>query len=530
MFLRSLTGINKTGTTILFIIIGAIILVPIIFIFFYSIKISYEDLDTVLNPKLLSYTFQTLKLLFYTGLFSLFFSVIPAWVLTNYDIKFKNAFDLLLMLPLAFPCYIMAFTYVDILGYGGPFYTFCQKNLGYTLEYDVLSIEWLSLFLSLSLYPYVYATSRVSFLSVSSIYHDLCKSLGLTGIKKFIKIIAPISFWGIASGILIVFMEVLNEYGAVNYFGVQTFSVGIFKYWFSLNNKKLAIILSFLLIAIVMIFLLLSFFIKKRDSKIKSHIKGRKIKLYNFKNIYTEIICKTIIFLPIIFGFLIPLFFIFRNVIRNFNDYNFNEVVNGFINSISLSLITAFIVVLSSFIILNYNRLHKNKILDVIIKSLTVGYAVPAAVVGLSIMLIIQLIVPDFSFLIGSISLLIYAYVFRYISVAVFPIKNSFSHQPVIYDQLANSLGLSRFKILRKITLPLNIYSLIIAFLFVFIDTMKELPITLILRPFNFETLSTLTYEYAIEEMLSYSALYSLAIILCCAVVITFVRLFLKHK
>ena len=144
----------------------------------------------------------------------------------------------------------MAFTYSDLLGYNGFFFNLYLVSS----NFDVLTIGWLSFFLALALYPYVYTTSRISFSLIGSTYMDLSKSLGLSKKSTFMKVILPLSISGIFSGIILVIMEVLNEYGAVNYFGINTFSVGIFKYWFSLDNKSFAIVLSFFIIDIGFVF------------------------------------------------------------------------------------------------------------------------------------------------------------------------------------------------------------------------------------------------------------------------------------
>ena len=145
-------------------------------------------------------------------------------------------------------------------------------------------------------------------------------------------------------------------------------------------------------------------------------------------------------------------------------------------------------------------------------------------------MIILRYLGSDFSFLMGTIYLLIYAYVFRFISVAIFPLQTSINRQPLEYDALGRSLGLSSFKLFSRVTFPLNKLAILSAFTLVTIDIIKELPVTLILRPFNFETLSTMTYEYASEEMLAYSSLYSLTLIILCSSMLVFATLILKRK
>lgn len=506
-------------------IIGIVITMPIFFIIKESINIGISDFEILKNMSLFGYLEQTIILIILTSIFSLLFAVFPAYIVSFYKLRFKRLFDVLLILPLAIPCYIMAFTYSDLLGYNGFFQsTFNQ------IKFDVLTIGWLSFFLALALYPYVYTTSRISFSLVGSTYLDLSKSLGLTRLSTFTKVILPLSLSGIFSGVILIVMEILNEYGAVNYFGINTFSVGIFKYWFSLDNKSFAILLSFLLLLLVLFFVYLSSLLKKSDDKLKYHIKSGQESTLTFQSKLSKNCSLVLISIPFILGFVVPLFFIFSNVIDNFLNYDFYHVIELALNSLYVGFIASFLIVAIAFYVLNVKRVAQNKFVNSVIKILTTGYAIPGAVIGLSLMLLLRLMGDNYTFLLGTIFLLIYAYIFRFISVAIFPIETSLKRQPKTFDDQAKSLKLNSTKLFYKITLPLNRYALFSAFILVFIDILKELPVTLILRPFNFETLATQTYEYATEEMLAYSSLYSFTLIICCSFMLIYVSSILNKK
>ena len=523
--------INKKTTIILLIlIIGIILAFPILVIVKESILLALVDLKLFLNKNILIYLSTTIQLIFFTSVFSLILAVIPAYILSFYNLKNKKIIDVLLILPLSIPSYIMAFIYSDILGYGGFLQNMININFSNTFNFDVMSIKWLSVFLSLSLYPYVYATSRISFSLIGSTYINLSQSLSASWFTIFRKVILPLSLSGIFSGLVLVIMEVLNEYGAVNYFGVKTLSVAIFQYWFSLDNKEFAIFLSFLLLTLVFFFVFIASFLKKSDDKIKYHTKYSENKLADFKSRIGKLCSLFLIYIPFIFGFLIPLFFISNNVYNNFNNYNFLDLFTLTFNTLKLAIITSIIIVTLSFYIINVKRVMNIRFINLLIKIITTGYAVPGAVIGLSLMIILRYLGSDFSFLMGTIYLLIYAYVFRFISVAIFPLQTSINRQPLEYDALGRSLGLSSFKLFSRVTFPLNKLAILSAFTLVTIDIIKELPVTLILRPFNFETLSTMTYEYASEEMLAYSSLYSLTLIILCSSMLVFATLILKRK
>lgn len=518
--------IKKNSFLILSVLlIGIVITMPILFILSETLSISLAESSRIINSNLFDFFSQTSKLVLLTCFFCLIFAVFPAFIVSFYKIKYKRILDILLILPLAIPCYIMAFTYSDLLGYNGLIQSLFDLD-----QFDVLTLSWLSFFLALALYPYVYTTSRISFSLIGSTYMDLSKSLGLSKFSTFIKVILPLSISGIFSGLILVVMEILNEYGAVNYFGINTFSVGIFKYWFSLDNKSFAIILSFVLLLLVLLFVFIGNILKKRDEKLSYHIKSNDESILYFNSNFSKCFSLFIVSIPFILGFIIPLLFILSNIITNFFSYDFHHLFELFKNSIYVGFISSLIIVIIAFYILNVKRLTKNKFISSIIKVLTTGYAVPGAVIGLALMLLIRYFGDSYSFLMGTILLLIYAYIFRFISVAIFPLETSLKRQPKTYDDQALSLQLNPLKLFYKIILPLNKQALFSAFILVFIDILKELPVTLILRPFNFETLATQTYEYATEEMLAYSSLYSFTLILCCSFMLVYVSTFLNKK
>ncbi|MBJ05291.1 MAG: hypothetical protein CMP65_05275 [Flavobacteriales bacterium] len=497
---------------------------PILFILIESINLQSFDLSSTFSK----YITSTFLLIIYTCAISIILAVIPAWIITYNEIKYKSTFDLLLILPLSIPGYIMAFTYADMLGFNGYIDVFLQTYLNTRLNLDVLSIEWLSLFLALSLYPYIYMTTRISFKLIGSTYINLSKSLGLNKTKTFFKIILPLSISAILSGTLLVTMEILNEYGAVNYFGIQTFSVGIFKYWFSMDDKSTAIIFSVFLLIIVLFLITTLKYLKRHDKRIKYHIKTSPF-VYP-KQHSRKIVNYTLICIPILFGLFIPIIFILNNIKSNFHKYDLIELSHVFKNTFIIALFTAILITIISFFIISVKRHNNKNKIKLITNFLSAGYAIPGAVIGLAFMLIIQYLSPNLNFLMGTITLLIYAYIFRFIAVAIFPLESNFKQQPLKFDELGKSLKLSMVQIIKKINFPLSKFAILSSFLLVFIDVFKELPLTLILRPFNYETLATQAYQYANEELLSYSSIYSMCIIIVCSFVIIISKLIFKDR
>ena len=525
--MKNLIGSNPINTSSVFItLIGIVITMPIFFIVIESFSL---DLSlTNFHNSIKRYISETTKLVFYTAIITLLLAVPAAWVVTHYKLKFKTIIDLLLVLPLSIPCYIMAFTYADLLGFNGYVDVFFRNILNARLTFDVITIEWLSIFLALALYPYVYTTSRISFSLTGTTYLNLAKSLGMPSLIRIFKVGLPLSISGIFSGLLLVVMEILNEYGAVNYFGIETFSVGIFKYWFSMDNKGLAILFSLFLLLIIFAILRISAHLENKNKKFTYHIKSSSLISKHVTSSAQRIFHYLIIFIPITFGLFVPLIFIINNVRKHINEYNWHEWITITGNSLNVALLSSLIIVVVALFILLIKRKNENRWIKMIINFVSTGYAIPGAVIGLSFMLIIQNLGSSYSILMGTLSLLIYAYVFRFIAVSIFPLEANFQRQPKEFDQLGRSLGLNSFEVFKKINLPLSKLAILTSFLLVFIDVLKELPLTLILRPFNFDTLATQAYQHASEEMLSYSSIYSLGIIFFCTLVIVFIKLILK--
>ena len=227
------------------------------------------------------------------------------------------------------------------------------------------------------------------------------------------------------------------------------------------------------------------------------------------KNLLSLII--TYFFFPAFLGFIFPFILVLKGAILSFQNYNLAEIVQPTFNTIFLGTLSSFLIVFTTFYILKSNLFNKSRFTNFFSILLNSGYAIPGAIIGLSIMLGIEYLGFGTGFLIGSISILIYSYLFRFISV-FFSLKSSFDRQPFTLVEQAKILKMNYIQRVLKLHIPLSKFALIYAAILIFVDVAKELPLTLILRPFNFETLATQTYQYANEEMLSHSSIYSLTL------------------
>ena len=506
--------------------VGLLLLLPMFFLFTKLFQVPSFDFFYLWDTLLLDYSFNTFYLILITSVFAIIFGVMPAWFVSNYDFKLRNFFDLVLYLPLAIPTYIMSFTYSDLLSYTGPLQFFLRKNLPDIAPYfnnDYLQIEVLGVLLGLALYPYVYTALRVSFSLIGSSYIDVAKNLGLSDVKMFFKVVLPLSKPALFSGLFLVVMEVLNEYGAVKYFGVNTYTAGIFRAWFSMGSENTAIQLACLLILLVGFILILERMTQKQSKFY--YQTNTKQKPLTMPKLSTRVAIYMSCSVPFILGFLIPLIYILNNSIQQFMMVDFSRLFALSFNSIKVSFIASVFIILIALFFLYVEKISKLKLNTFITNITSLGYVIPGAVIGLAVILLFtQFPLFNNHLLVGSFFVLIYAYVFRFLAVGKSPIKSSLDKQPKAFEDTSKVLGVSSFKALRTIHLPLNKMALVIAFIVTFIDLLKELPITLILRPFNFDTLATQTYEFAVEEMLKASSIYSLMIIVIGSVLLILLK------
>ena len=520
---KYLSNSSKLILSTVFLLI--IVLLPIISLLFSVFGAEASNFSYLWENLLVEYSLDTIYLVLITSFFSLIFGVIPAWFISTNNFKGKNFYDIMLYLPLAIPSYIMAFTYSDILSYTGPLQSFTRKYLpdfSSLFNQDYMQIEVLGIIMALSLYPYIYTACRLSFSLIGSNYIELSKSLGMSSSKTFLKIIIPLSRVSIFSGLFLVVMEVLNEYGAVKYFGVNTFTSGIFRSWYSMQDVQTASLLAIILFIVVVIFFMLERFL---NSKFKFNYQPNTKKFTdNESSINKKIFLHLSCLVPILFGFLIPVIFIINNVVYEYDRIDFNRLFNLTSNTVIVSLIASAIIITIAVYFQFIKRIIRNRTVTLFNEAISLTYALPGAVIGLALIIMVTSTPLKSEIIIGSFSLLVYAYVMRYMAVGISPLKSSFEKHPSSYDDTAFNLGMGPLKLFRSIHFPINQSAIAIAFLITFVDIIKELPITLILRPFNFDTLAVQTYQYAIDEMIPKSAVYSLTIVVLGTILLIFLK------
>ena len=512
--------------------IAALVFFPILTLFFLaaindqnSEQIWHHLAKTVLND----YVSGSLKLMLGVTVLTLFLGVGSAWLVTQYRFTGSRFFNWALLLPLAMPTYITAYSYTGLLDVAGPIQTSIRNNLGLSYgDYwfpEIRSISGAIFVMSFVLYPYIYLLARSAFLDQSQHLKDAAQLLGYSRRQVFFKISLPIARPAIIAGLSLALMETLADYGAVSYFGVSTFTTGIFRTWYGLDSIQGAAQLSLVLVMFIVVLITLEKYSRQRSSYHDKNLGQTSItkNLNGYKNGFAFVLAG----LPLLLGFIIPsgqLLIWAINKHQQLFESSFWVLLS---NTITLAGITAVVALMLALIAAYSHRIISNRFTLTTNTIIKLGYAIPGTVIAVGTLIPLARLdnqidawfrihfdISTGLLISGTICALVIAYLVRFLAVALNTVDSGLSNIPSNLDQVARSLGKSPLKVMRNIHIPLLRTSLLTALLLVFVDVMKELPATLIMRPFNFNTLAVRAYELASDERLADASLASIAIVI----------------
>ncbi|MBE9221756.1 iron ABC transporter permease [Cyanobacterium stanieri LEGE 03274] len=482
--------------------------------------------ETVLS----SYITNSLVLMLGVAVGVLVVGVGCAWLVTMTEFWGVRWLECFLLMPLASPAYLLAYAYTNLLSYFGP----VQIWLRNTFNWESFDDYWFPeprgmlgaiAMLILVLYPYVYLLTRVAFLEQSICTIEASRSLGNNPWQSFLKVGLPLARPAIMAGLALALMEALNDFGTVQYFGVNTFTTGIYRTWIGMGERQAAAQLSLLLMGFIVFLILLE---RWSRAKAKFYQGGANDKLPRYqlgwgRGFLAFIFC----LLPLSLGFLIPTLYLLHLTVTNIdvtlNDQFWTLTRNSFI----LAIISALIAIAIALTMAYGERLIPSLTVKTSIRIASLGYAVPGSVIAVGILIplgnfdniIDQIMVRQFNIstgliLSGTVFALIYGYLVRFLAVSFHTIESSLGKIKPNLDDASRSLGLGTIQTLFKVHLPLMWGGILTAIMLVFVDVMKELPATLVMRPFNFDTLAIRVYQYASDERLVEASAPSLAIII----------------
>lgn len=529
IFTKIRTSLNSWSFFSLIIIL--FVSTPIILIALNIFNPSNEVFEHIKNYLLASYIKNTLIMAIGTGLFSIIIGVSSAYFVSLYDFPLRKFFSWALVLPLAIPDYIGAHVYANIFSYTGYIPTLLREKFGITYNFDIMNLGGAIFVLTLCFYPYVYILVKSFLAKQSNSLIEVSKSLGKNNKQIFWKVLLPISRGAIVGGATLVILEVLNAYGLPNYFGIQTFSTGIFRVWFSFKDLDTAIKMSAMLLFVTYTIILGEKFLRRRKSYSFSNTKIRPIirQKLNKKN---KVMVLSWLSLVFSFAFIIPILQLSYWASLTYRHILNREFLILIRNSFGITIISTLIIIIFSIVIANTTRLSKGKLSIIISKGATMGYSIPGAVISIGMLLFfISLdgkLVPLYNlvgidnslFLTLSFALLVSAYLVRFLAISYNTIESGFEKVGLKFHEASRTLGKGISKTFLLVDLPMIKNSILGAGILVFIEIIKELPLTMLLRPFNFNTLSTAIKKFAEDEMLPEASIPSLILIGVCLVLL----------
>ncbi len=510
-------------------IVVALCLAPIVAAVLAALTGDLETWRTVLASVLPRYTLNTLKLVVIVGVSTTVIGSLTAWLVTVYRFPGVRVLEVALALPLAFPAYVMAYAYTHLLDHPGPVQTALRALTGWgPRDYwfpEVRSLGGAALMLSIVLYPYVYLLARASFRQQSANAFLVARTLGRSPVYAFRRVALPMARPAIAGGALLAIMETIADFGTVAFFNVQTFATGIYQAWFSLGDRAAAAQLALCLLSFALLLAGL-----ERASRGRMRTAGRGARFDTIERPRLTGLAAaaafTLCFLPVFLGFVLPVIMLGVMAVGSGQDLLSPRYLGFMTNSLTLAAVASVLTVLGAILVGFRARTRPGRVSRGLVLGAGLGYAVPGGVIAVGLM------VPMAAFdnaldtfmretfgirtgllITGSIWLMIVAYVVRFMAAALNAYDSGMATVPLHFDAIGRSLGQPGPQLLARVHLPVARASVLTALLIVFVDVMKELPATLILHPFNFQTLAVQAHRLAADERLAEAAVPSLVLV-----------------
>lgn len=445
-----------------------------------------------------------------------------AWVVAAYDFPGKRCFEWALVLPLAMPAYVVAYAYTDFLQFIGPVQTALREAYGWRAgDYwfpEIRSVGGAGVLFAMVLYPYVYLLARNAFLERSPRMADAARTLGLGPWRAFFKVGLPLARPAAVAGIALALMETLADYGAVAYFGVPTLTTGIYKSWYAFSDQVAAAQIAAVLLLTVVLLMVLEY---KSRGRARYYAVGARVKQQAALRLTGSRAWMATLFclIPVVLGFLLPVAILLHLLGQEETVGLSSRYFEWLSNSVLLGVVTAVLAVLICLLLAYAARVTGSRLQAGCNRIVSMGYAIPGSVIAVGILIPLARLDAWGAehgwkiALTGSVMALIYAYLVRFLAISYQTVQSGLEKITPSMDASARVLGLGAAGMLWRVHAPLLWRSLLTAGLLVFVDVVKELPATLTVRPFNFDTLAVITHQLAADERLAEAALPALTIV-----------------
>ncbi|EON92326.1 binding-protein-dependent transport system inner membrane protein [Marinobacter lipolyticus SM19] len=509
----------------------AIVALPVVSVLFLALFPDENVWPHLLDTTLPRYLITTFKLMLGVAGITLVIGLATAWAVTMCEFPGRRFFEWAMLLPFAVPAYVIAYVYTSLLDYAGPVQKALREVFGWESARDywfpeIRTLEGATLMIGLVLYPYVYLLARAAFLEQSPSLFAVSRSLGHSAISTFFRVVLPIARPAIAVGLSLVLMETLNDFGTVDFFAVQTLTAGLFDTWMNLGNLGGAAQIATTMLVFVVILVTLERYSRRRQQQFAARDNRDPIRRFTM-SWPRQMICIVVCAVPVILGFVIPALTLGQYAWEYFDESWNSDFIRNTLNSLFLSGTAALTTLLIGVTLAYSRRLHDTRGMQIMMRLSSLGYAMPGAVLAVGVIIPLAgfdnwldgLMRDTFNIstglmLSGSAFAMVFAYTVRFLAVSAGSVESALQKITPSMDMASRSMGHSPGSTLLRVHLPMLRGTLITAALVVFVDCMKELPATLILRPFNFETLATYVYQFASDERLAHSALPALIIVL----------------
>ena len=447
-----------------------------------------------------------------------------AAAVTLFDFPGRRFFEWALLLPLAMPAYVVAYAYTDFLQFSGPLQTGMRSTFGLSgrLLPEVRSTGGAAWVLTFTLYPYVYLLTRAALAERAAHLMEAARLLGAPLARRIREVALPLARPAVAAGVALALMETLADFGVASYFGIQTFTAGIYKAWLAMDNRIAAAQLATLLLGFVAMLLWLEHRSRARLRFVSARLgraagaEAQPVRLQGQQQAAAWAVCA----LPILMGFVAPVLFMLRPLVGESAELPWERFWGWAGNSVRLGLLAAVLAVGLALLLAYALRRLPDALTRAVVWLAGLGYAVPGAVVVVGLLLPVGWVQARWpqagpAYWVTATSLgLVWAYLVRFVAVALQSVQSGYARIPANLDDSARLLGSGSWGLLSRVHWPLLRRPVMAATLLVFVDVMKELPATLVLRPFDSDTLAVVAYQLARDERLGEAALPALALVL----------------
>ncbi|MDF2661074.1 MAG: iron transporter permease [Paenibacillus sp.] len=503
-------------------------LLPSLYILIGLFRKPSENWQHIQEYLLLDYALESFRLVLGTAFFTVLIGVTLAWLVAAYEFPLRRFFAWAFVLPLAIPPYIAAYTYGDMLSYTGSVQIFFRNVLGWTPDqkyFDIMSVKGAVFIFTLFLFPYVYLITKTFLEKQSAAFIENARLLGKNPVHIFFRIVLPLSQGAIVGGASLVAFEVLNDYGVTKHFGIQSFTTAIFKTWFGMSDVDSALRLAALLMCFIVGVFLIERLLRRRRRYNSSTSKMRPLARRRLRGIpaVAAVMLSGVI---VSFSFVIPVVQLIVWATWTYRDVLNAKFAGLLWNTLFISVVSIALLMLVAVIVANVCRLHRTGYTLALSKLISMGYSIPGAVLSIGVLAVFISLDNKLSGLYAglgwgegklvlsmSLAMLVFAYIIRFLAVGFNSVEAGFEKIGNRYSEASRLLGMGMTRTFFKVDLPMIKGAVFTGCILTFMEIVKELPLTLLLRPFNFDTLATKAYQYASDEQIHQASAPSLLIV-----------------